>query len=115
MAMIKKTVTGSAEDLKAIKNAKAGTGVATGGTQRTSFKGSNDTRSSGKATANKTMKKANGYVDQGPVTSDLSNDNGKKYTNGGPKASVNKRVMTETEDVTKGMGGKFTNKVSGKF
>jgi len=46
MAMISKTVTGSTEDMKYVKNAKNAPRSAMGGTQRTSFEGSSDPRRS---------------------------------------------------------------------
>jgi hypothetical protein len=66
MAMISKTVTGSTEDMKYMKNAKNYPKSAMGGTERTSFTGSNDPRSSGPVGPNNMLQDAPGLVDQGP-------------------------------------------------
>ena len=66
MAMISKTVTGSAEDMKYVKNAKNYPKSAMGGTERTSFTGSNDTRAAGAPGPNNMLQDAEGYVNQGP-------------------------------------------------
>ena len=87
MAMISKTVTGSAEDMKYVKNAKNYPKSAMGGTTRTSFTGSSDTRAAGAPGPNNMLKDAEGYVNQGPEMMDIT----KGYQGGnnestGPKA-----------------------------
>jgi len=106
--MIKKEVTGSAEMLKAVQNGKNAANTPMGGTERGSFKGSNDSRTAGKVTANATLKKAEGYINAGPVTSDLSENHGTSFVSGGPKSggAMTGQVTPAKEDVTKGMGGR---------
>lgn len=109
MAMISKTVTGSAEDMKYVKNAKNYPKSAMGGTERTSFTGSNDTRSAGSPGPNNMLKDVEGYVNQGPVMMDIT----KGYQGGndestGPKAGggMTPSIRTASENVTSGMGGR---------
>ena len=116
MTLLKKTVSGSGEDLKAIKNAKNASKTAEGGTQRTSFTGSNDPRKNKGIGPNELLGKADGYVNDGPVTSDISDANGLKKTSGGPdNVTHNKRVTVSNEDITKGFGNLKANKSSKKF
>lgn len=82
--MIKKEVTGNAADLKLVDNSKNAPVAPMGGTNRTSFAGSNDTRPAGNVNSNKKLKDAPGYVDQGPVSHDHSDNHGAKFVNGGP-------------------------------
>jgi len=107
MAMIKKEVTGDANALKLVADARQAPVAAKGGTQRTSFTGSNDTRPAGDDRPNRKLKAARGYVDQGPVTMDVANNYGAQFVNGGPTSgSVNKKYSAASESVTGGMGGK---------
>tara|TARA_R110001592_G_scaffold54396_9_gene166473 strand:+ start:218 stop:589 length:372 start_codon:yes stop_codon:yes gene_type:complete len=114
MSMIKREVTGNAEALKYVKNAKNTTGMPKGGTQRTSFTGSSDSRASGAVTGGPMagMKTSPGYVDQGPVMADMSSAAGSMaagHVSGGPTASsINKKYQAASENTTSGMGGKFT-------
>jgi hypothetical protein len=104
--MIKKTVTGKTEDLKLVKNGKSAPTTPTGGTGRSSFKGSNDKRAAGKASGNKTLAAANGYIDAGPVSiGDTSFNN--QWVVKGKTGSTAGKVSTAKESVTSGMGGKF--------
>ena len=113
MSMIKKTVTGDAEALKYVKNAKQATGMPKGGTQRTSFTGSSDSRSAGavKGGPMAGMKTAPGYVDQGPVMADMNSAAGSmaaSHVSKGPAATgINKKYQSASENVQGGMGGKF--------
>ena len=113
MSMIRKEVTGSAEALKYIKNAKNMPANPKGGTQRTSFTGSSDSRPSGAASGGVMagMKTSPGYVDQGPVMADMSSAAGSMaagHVSGGPTASsINKKYQAASENTTSGMGGKF--------
>jgi len=113
MSMINKTVTGNAEALKYVKNAKQTTGMPKGGTQRTSFTGSSDSRPSGAVTGGPMagMKTAPGYVDQGPVMADMSSAAGSMaagHVSGGPGATgISKKYQAASENVQGGMGGKF--------
>ena len=108
MGMIKKEVTGSAEALKSVQNGKNAPKTPTGGTGRTSFTGSNDSRTAGKVNTNATLKRADGYINDGPVSSDLSENHGGSYVSGGPKSggAMTGQVTPAKEDVTKGMGGR---------
>lgn len=82
--MIKKEVTGNAADLKLVDNSKNAPKVPGGGTARTSFTGSSDTRPAGAPNSNKKLKDAPGYVDQGPVNHDHSDNHGASFVSGGP-------------------------------
>lgn len=108
MGMIKKEASGMGDELKLVKNGKSAPKTAIGGTHRTSFKGSNDSRPAGPANAGKGLKSTEGYINQGPVNSDLSENHGAKHVKGGPKGRTsNKMVMAASENVMSGMGGKF--------
>ena len=108
MAMIKKTAPGSAEAMKAVKNGKNASKTPKGGTQRTSFTGSSDSRSgAGAASGKQYLKNAPGLIDDGPVM--METQNGKQPNNtvsGGPNAGVNKKYSASNENVNSGMGGK---------
>lgn len=107
MAMIKKEVTGSAEDMKAVKNGKNYSKTAIGGTERTSFTGSNDSRPAGAAGPGVGMKAVEGYINQAPVMMDISNQPIGGIGIGGPKGvATTKRVTVTSESVTGGFGGK---------
>ena len=108
MTMITKTVSGSGEQLKAVDNAKKASKKPQGGIQRTSFKGSNDPRKAKDVGPNETLMKADGYVNQGPVSSDLSDAAAMKNTSGGPKTggAMVGQVTVAKEDVTKAFGNK---------
>ena len=87
MAMISKTVTGSAEDMKYVKNAKNYPKSAMGGTERTSFTGSNDTRAAGAPGPNNMLQDAEGYVNQGPEMMNVTKGHqGGTDDSTGPKA-----------------------------
>jgi hypothetical protein len=111
MAMIKRMAPGSAEDMKYVKSVKNAPKSAMGGTQRTSFTGSSDNRSSGapNAAVMGGMKIAPGYADQAPIMADMNSAAGSmasSYVSGGPKASsISAQITTASEDVTRGMGG----------
>lgn len=105
MAMIKKQVTGSAEAMKSVKNAKNASKTAMGGTQRTSFEGSRDPRKSGNPGPNTVLKTSGGYVDQAAVTmGDTSHS--RSFTKRGMRGSTAGNITTVAEDVTRGMGGR---------
>ena len=107
MAMIGKTAPGSAEAMKYVQNAKNAPKTPKGGTQRTSFRGSSDGRSgAGAASGKEYLKYAPGLVDDGPVTSDISNKPPQDTVSGGPNAGVNKRISVASENISAGMGGK---------
>lgn len=69
--MGKNTVTGNAEDLKKLKNGKNAPEMPLGGP-------ASKTNRNGQSISN-------GYIDQGPVLSDLSENHGVQFVNGGPK------------------------------
>jgi len=106
MALIKKQVTGIAEELKLVKNSKSAPKTAMGGSQRTSFKGSDDNRSAGAAGPNQVLKGAEGYVNQGATyIGDVSHS--RSFTKAGTRGSLAGKVSTASENVTGGMGGRF--------
>lgn len=110
MTTKRKTVTGSGEKLKAIKNAKSASKTAIGGTSRPRFTGSNDTRAAGSVTSNEKLKRSVGYADSGPVSmGDTSHS--RKFTKAGSKGSLAGAVTPAKEKVTNGMGGKFIKKM----
>jgi len=105
MAMIKKEVTGVTEDLKLVKNAKTAPTTPMGGTQRSSFEGSRDSRAAGAVTSNKVLKGADGYVNQGDVMmGDVSHS--RSFTKSGARGATSGAVSVAKEDVTRGMGGR---------
>jgi hypothetical protein len=104
--MIKKTVTGKTEELKLVKNGKNAPTAPLGGTGRSSFKGSNDTRAAGNAGGNKTLAPANGYINDGAVSIGDTSFSG-KWNKKGKTGSTAGKVSTAKESVTSGMGGKF--------
>jgi hypothetical protein len=105
MAMIRKEVTGAAEDLKLVKNAKMAPKTAQGGTQRTAFEGSRDPRSTGAPGPNQVLKSAPGYVDQADVMmGDTSHS--RSFTKMGARGSLAGASRVAREDVTRGMGGR---------
>jgi hypothetical protein len=105
MAMISKEVTGITENLKLVKNSKNAPKAAQGGTQRTSFEGSRDTRPAGAAGPNQVLKSAPGYVDQGDVMmGDTSHS--RSFTTMGARGSLAGAARVANEDVTRGMGGR---------
>lgn len=112
MGMIKKTVTGISEDMKLVKNGKDYPKVAVGGTQRTSFTGSSDTRAAGDIRANKILKDAPGYIDQGAVSiGDTSHS--RQWTKTGNRGPIVGQSKVTSENVTGGMGGKFWKEPEG--
>lgn len=105
MGMIKKEVSGSGEALKLVRNGKTAPTTAGGGTGRTSFEGSRDSRGAGPARGNRVLKGASGYIDQGAVSiGDTSHS--RSFTKTGARGSTAGRVTVANEDVTKGMGGR---------
>lgn len=117
MAMIRKEVTGSAEAMKLVRNGKDAPKAAKGGTARTSFTGSSDNRAAGEIGPGIGMKPVEGYINQGPVLMDISNQPVGGMGIGGPKSiSVgSSRVTVSNENITGGMGGKFIAESKGKF
>lgn len=112
MGMIKKTVTGVSEDLKLVKNGKQYPKVATGGTARQKFTGSNDTRAAGNAGPNAVLKTAPGYIDQGAeYIGDTSHS--RSWTKAGNRGSLAGQAKVTSESVTGGMGGKFWKEPEG--
>ena len=81
-------------------------GAPGGGTERSTFTGSSDSRKTGATGSNVMLKKAKGYIDQGPDTMDTSGD-ASEFVSGGPKSGGNMggKVTVAKEDVTRGMGG----------
>jgi hypothetical protein len=117
MAMISKEVTGSAEAMKLVRNGKDAPKTAMGGTARTSFTGSSDTRAAGAPGPGIGMKPVEGYINQGPVMMDISNQPIGGIGIGGP-ASISvgsSRVTVSNENITGGMGGRFIAESKGKF
>lgn len=107
---MKKTVTGNAEALKAVKNGKSASKSPMGGTGRTSFKGSNDTRAAGAIGPNEKLKTSVGYADSAPVSiGDTSASSG--HTKKGAAGSLAGAVTPAKETLTGGMGGKFKSKL----
>lgn len=105
MATINKTVTGVSENLKAVKNAKSASKSPMGGTTRSSFEGSRDTRKTGGVAPNMVLKSTPGYVDQGAVTmGDVSHS--RSFTSKRSSVSMNGNINVAKEDVTRGMGGR---------
>lgn len=112
MGMIKRTVTGVTEDLKLVKNGKQYPKVATGGTARQKFTGSNDTRAAGNAGPNVVLKTAPGYIDQGAeYIGDTSFS--RSWTKPGNRGSLAGQAKVTSENVTGGMGGKFWKEPEG--
>lgn len=106
MGMKSKTVTGIAENLKAIKDGRNYPSSPMGGTERESFTGSNDPRKSGDLSPNVVLKASGGYIDQAPTyIGDTSFS--RKWADGKVGGPANKAITTASEDVTRGMGGKF--------
>lgn len=105
MATIKREVTGVTENLKLVKNAKAAPTSPMGGTERPSFSGSRDPRKSGAVNANRVLKSADGYVNQGDVMmGDVSHS--RSFTKAGARGATRGAVSVASEDVTRGMGGR---------
>ena len=108
MAIIKKTAPGSTEAMKLVKNAKNAPTTPKGGTLRTSFTGSSDSRSgAGEATGKRYLMPFSGLVDAAPVM--MAPQNSKQpnnTTSGGPNAGANKRISVANENINSGMGGK---------
>lgn len=117
MAMISKEVTGSAEAMKLVRNGKDAPKAAKGGTARTSFTGSSDTRAAGAPGPGIGMKPVEGYINQGPVMMDISNQPVGGIGIGGP-ASISvgsSRVTVSKENITGGMGGKVIGELKDNF
>jgi hypothetical protein len=111
MAMIKKEVTGIADDLKLVKNVKAAPTTPSGGTQRSSFEGSRDPRKSGAVNSNRVLKSADGYVNQADVTiGDTSHS--RSFTKTGARGGAKGAVSVAKENVTGGMGGRVIKDMS---
>lgn len=106
MGMIKKEVTGSAEELKLVKNSSQAPKSPQGGTSRPSFTGSTDKRAAGSANSNLSLAKANGLVGEGPVSiGDTSHS--RSFTTPGNRGAATGQVRVASEDITRGIGGKF--------
>lgn len=111
MALINKEVTGITENLKLVKNGKAAPATPAGGTQRTSFQGSNDSRKSGSVNSNRVLQGADGYINQGAVMiGDVSHS--RSFTTPGARGSAGGAVSVAKEDVTRGMGGRVIKDMS---
>jgi hypothetical protein len=109
MGMIRKEVSGSAEALKYVKNAKNASKTAMGATSRPSFTGSRDTRSAGAVGPNQVLKSAPGYVDQADVMmGDTSHS--RSFNTVGDRGPITGSATTASEDITRGMGGRFIKK-----
>ena len=82
-------------------------GAPGGGTTRSKFTGTSDSRKTGTPNRNNMMKATEGYINQGPDTMDTSGD-ARQFVSGGPKSGGNMagKVTVAKEDVTRGMGGK---------
>lgn len=103
MAMISKT---AKQPMAGKASAAAVTGAPMGGTTRSQFTGTSDSRKTGAPNRNNMMKATEGYINQGPDTMDTSGD-ASEFVSGGPKGGNMKgKVSVAKEDVTKGMGGK---------
>ena len=109
MSMIKRTAPGSAEAMKLVKNAKNAPTTPKGGTLRTSYTGSSDSRSgAGEATGKRYLLPFAGLVDAAPVM--MAPQNSKQpnnTTSGGPNAGINKKFSAAGEKIPPAsMGGK---------
>ena len=103
MGMIRKTVTGSAEDMKLVKNAKQFPKTAVGGTSRPKFTGSSDNRAAGDAGPNVVLQTAPGYIDQGAeYIGDTSFS--RSWTKTGNRGSVAGQAKVTSENITGGFG-----------
>lgn len=104
MAMISKTAKQPMEGKASYAKV---TDAAMGGTTRSKFTGSSDSRKTGATGQNNMMKATEGYINQGPDTMDTSGD-ASEFVSGGPKSGGNMagKVTVAKEDVTRGMGGK---------
>jgi hypothetical protein len=104
MAMISKT---AKQPMAGKASAANAAGAPQGGTTRSKFTGTSDSRKTGTPNRNNMMKATEGYINQGPDTMDTSGD-ARGFVSGGPKSGGNMsgRVTVAKEDVTKGMGGK---------
>jgi len=104
MAMISKTAKQPMEGKASYAKV---TGAPMGGTTRSKFTGSADSRKTGATGQNNMMKATEGYINQGPETMDTSGD-ASEFVSGGPKSGGNMagKVSVAKEDVTRGMGGK---------
>ena len=106
MAMISKTVSGTTENYKLIKNGKNYPKSTNSGTQRTSFTGSSDTRPAGSTSPNQKLLNAPCLIDDAPLYAATQNNTQPNNTvSGGPNAGVNKVYSASNEDVDGGMGG----------
>lgn len=112
MGMIRKTVTGNTNKMKLVQNGKNAPVTAKGGTKRTKFTGSNDTRPAGPASSNRVLKSSPGYIDQGPVTSGDTSW-ARKFNKPGKRGSTAGAARTAKEKVTGGMGGTFWKEPTG--
>jgi len=104
MAMISKT---AKQPMAGKASGAAVSDAPMGGTTRSKFTGTSDTRKTGMTGQNNMMKATEGYINQGPDTMDTSGD-AREFVSGGPKSGGNMsgRVSVASEDVTRGMGGK---------
>ena len=103
MAMISKQ---AKQPMEGKSSAAGVAGAPGGGTTRSKFTGSSDSRKTGSTGQTNLMKATEGYINQGPNTMDTSGD-ARQFVSGGPKGgSMAGKVSVAKEDVTKGMGGK---------
>lgn len=104
MAMISKT---AKQPMAGKASAMGPAGAPGGGTTRSKFTGTSDSRKTGTPNRNNMMKATEGYINQGPDTMDTSGD-ARQFVSGGPKSGGNMagKVTVAKEDVTRGMGGK---------
>ena len=104
MAMISKT---AKQPMAGKASAMGPAGAPGGGTTRSKFTGTSDSRKTGTPNRNNMMKATEGYINQGPDTMDTSGD-ARSFVSGGPKSGGNMagKVTVAKEDVTRGMGGK---------
>jgi hypothetical protein len=105
MALIKREVSGSAEDLKLVSDGRNAPTTPGGGTKRRPFTGSNDTRAAGNPAPNKRLREARGYIDQGAVNRDISDNHGAQFVNQDVKP-INRQINVANEDVTRGFRGR---------
>jgi len=114
MGMIRKTVTGSAEEMKLVKNGKQFPKTASGGTSRPKFTGSSDNRPAGDAGPNVVLTTAPGYIDQGAeYIGDTSHS--RSFTKPGNRGSLAGQAKVTSETVTGGFGAGTFWKEPGGF
>ena len=85
MAMISKT---AKQPMAGKASAMGPAGAPGGGTTRSKFTGTSDSRKTGTPNRNNMMKATEGYINQGPDTMDTSGD-ARQFVSGGPKSGGN--------------------------